>query len=63
MKNHWIRTMEQMPTASSGAQLLICEIAEKKHLEKSKLFPVRAILLLEESIRRRANEIIQWNAA
>jgi hypothetical protein len=62
MKNHWYRTKEQMPTASAGAKLLICEIAELKHLAKLKSFPVRAILLLEESIKRRANEIIQWRA-
>ena len=63
MKNHWTKTKERMPTASAGAKLLICEIAEAKDLEKLKSFPVRAILLLEDSIRRRANEIIQTAAA
>ena len=57
--SRWKEVLDKHPDASAGAQLFICERLELKDLDRYKKWPLRAIILLENSIKERGEQLIQ----
>jgi hypothetical protein len=57
--SRWAEVTDKYPEASAGAKLFICERLELADLDKYKKWPLRALILLRESIKRGADQLIQ----